>query len=86
MLRLVTEGIYKKKSVVFNHIFSFPIEKGTKVNFLWDTELKCPTITLESSPYVFRRLNGKWYITAFGQTLPIHFPNGGVPYPFSYYK
>jgi hypothetical protein len=83
-IRNLGSGILKKDTTIHNHIYHFKLERGTKVLFGFDSQTKTPVVEFEKQPLVCRRIAHKWYVTAWEKTLPIVFPGGGEPYPFSY--
>jgi hypothetical protein len=85
-IREIESGILKKNTVVNNHVYHLKIKKRTKVEFGFDSQIKTPEIQFENLPFVCRRVAHRWYISVWGKTIPIVFPQGGECYPFSFFQ
>jgi len=78
-------GILTKETRLHNEVFDVTLPAGTIISFMgWRNGV--PTIIFKGVDIRCEWRDGYWYAIVYGRPVLIKFPNGGVPYPFQYFK
>ena len=92
MVRVLGYGSLDRGFTINNSVYKITIPKKTKVVFGFNSEIKSQIIQFDRFPsvYLFRPIEEgeptKWYASAFGQVLALHYDTERPPYPLSYFK
>jgi len=71
-----------KQTIIHTAVADVVFPAGTKVNFAPEGVYIGDYLFVPMAVHTGRR----WYAVVDGELLPVHFPDGGEPYPFAAYK
>ena len=78
-------GVLRRNTLIYTtNGLMFRIPKGTKVFFCRSDGV--PTVRFDGLEITLMKVDGCWLVEAYGCISLVEFPNGGVPYPCSYFK
>jgi len=60
------------------------VPRGTRVFFSYSNGV--PTVRFDGFEVTLMRVGERWFADVYGSLLLMDFPNGGLPYPLSYFK